>query len=331
MGGFSDPILDGTGNLTTRAQEQSPNYQTGVSGWIIRQDGTVEFNSGTFRGTVTASTFLGTNFVINASGAFFYSGTPAAGNLIASIASAAGTDAYGNAYPQGFMADQGGKIIAYKQGTSQTAYASLDTTFQSLGLLMQPNTARYPVTGSISCDDGLGGGGTPELVMGPPRASGQTAPILLMSGSSVDGTVPEKVTIKSTVYNPTGFTQATGTIMADTGWTALTLAAPYERKTGFHTPAYNVLSGGLVKLRGGLDKSTAAALVTGEIPFTLPGSAGKIWPLAQESFICGAESGSAGQTVRLDLGTNGAATIVFNQTGYTPHWLSLDGIVYSLV
>lgn len=51
--------------------------------------------------TFTGSTFNGTNFVINSSGAFFYSGTPAAGNLIHSIANSAGTDAQGNAYLAG--------------------------------------------------------------------------------------------------------------------------------------------------------------------------------------------------------------------------------------
>ena len=80
---------------------RSPNYVAGSTGWTINQDGSVEFNNGTFRGTVTAGTFQGTDFVINSSGAFFYSGTPAAGNLIASIASVAGTDAFGNAYLQG--------------------------------------------------------------------------------------------------------------------------------------------------------------------------------------------------------------------------------------
>jgi hypothetical protein len=51
--------------------------------------------------TFTGSIFQGTDFVINSSGAFFYSGTPAAGNLILSIAQAAGTDAHGNTYPGG--------------------------------------------------------------------------------------------------------------------------------------------------------------------------------------------------------------------------------------
>ena len=75
---------------------RSPNYAAGVSGWTINQDGSAEFNNLTIRGT-----FNGTNFVINSSGAFFYNGTPAAGNLIASIASASGTDSHGNTYLAG--------------------------------------------------------------------------------------------------------------------------------------------------------------------------------------------------------------------------------------
>jgi hypothetical protein len=49
-------------------------------------------------------TITGTDYIINSSGAFFYSGTPALGNLIASITQAAGTDAFGNAYYTGFCA-----------------------------------------------------------------------------------------------------------------------------------------------------------------------------------------------------------------------------------
>lgn len=94
-----NPIVGGT---TLRIPAiQSPDYVTGVSGWTINIDGTVEFNSGTFRGTVTAGTFAGTNFVINSAGAFFYSGTPALGNMVLSIASSAGIDSFGNAYVRG--------------------------------------------------------------------------------------------------------------------------------------------------------------------------------------------------------------------------------------
>ena len=50
--------------------------------------------------TITGSTFEGSDFIINAAGAFFYSGTPAANNLILSItpSTIGGTDSFGNKY-----------------------------------------------------------------------------------------------------------------------------------------------------------------------------------------------------------------------------------------
>lgn len=51
--------------------------------------------------TITGTVFNGTDFVINANGAFFYSATPAFGNLVISLAIAAGTDAQGNNYLSG--------------------------------------------------------------------------------------------------------------------------------------------------------------------------------------------------------------------------------------
>jgi hypothetical protein len=98
--GWDDPVVGGV--ALRRAAIRSPNYVAGTTGWTINQDGSVEFNNGTFRGTVTAGTFQGTDFVVNSAGVFFYSGTPAAGNLIASIASVAGTDSFGNHYVPGF-------------------------------------------------------------------------------------------------------------------------------------------------------------------------------------------------------------------------------------
>ena len=102
--------------MLRRAAIQSPNYVPGTSGWTIKQDGSVEFNNGTFRGTLTAATFLGTNFIINTSGAFFYSGMPAAGNLIASIAAVSGTDAFGNAYLAGVTSYNGALVAQLAAG-----------------------------------------------------------------------------------------------------------------------------------------------------------------------------------------------------------------------
>ena len=95
MTGFTHDIAGGGGNLIVTSL-QSPNYAPGSAGWQVRKDGSAEFNNLTIRGT-----FNGTDFIINATGTFFYSGAPAAGNLIASIASAAGTDVFGNVYNAG--------------------------------------------------------------------------------------------------------------------------------------------------------------------------------------------------------------------------------------
>jgi hypothetical protein len=93
--GFNNSILAGLGTLI-RTMIQSPNYVTGVSGWTINKDGSAEFNNLTIRGT-----FAGTNFVINSAGIFFYSGTPALGNLVLALTNSAGSDSFGNVYVQG--------------------------------------------------------------------------------------------------------------------------------------------------------------------------------------------------------------------------------------
>lgn len=90
------PVTDQFSQFLRLAFLRSPNYVTGVSGWTVNQDGSAEFNNLTIRGT-----FFGSRFIINSAGAFFYSGAPASGNLIASITDAAGTDSFGNAYVGG--------------------------------------------------------------------------------------------------------------------------------------------------------------------------------------------------------------------------------------
>jgi hypothetical protein len=95
--GFENPVVGGTALRIPAIQ--SPNYVSGSSGWIIKIDGSAEFNNLTVRGE-----FMGTDFVINQSGIFLYSGTPAAGNLVGSWASVSGTDDFGNAFLAGLSA-----------------------------------------------------------------------------------------------------------------------------------------------------------------------------------------------------------------------------------
>jgi hypothetical protein len=61
---FTNDIAGGQGSLV-RNWLQSANFVTGVSGWQIRKDGNVEFNNGTFRGSITSGDPAGQHIVIN--------------------------------------------------------------------------------------------------------------------------------------------------------------------------------------------------------------------------------------------------------------------------
>lgn len=91
---FENPIVGGT--VLRIPAIQSPNFVTTVSGWTINIDGSAEFNNLTVRGT-----FQGADFILNNTGLFVYSGTPANGNLVASIAPSGGTDTFGNSFSAG--------------------------------------------------------------------------------------------------------------------------------------------------------------------------------------------------------------------------------------
>lgn len=117
MGGFTNPVFGG--NTLIRPAVRSPNYTAGSQGWSINRDGSAEFNNLTLRGK-----FVGANWVQNSSGLFFYSGTPAAGNLIGSWAPAAGTDPYGNSYGVG---------LTINSTLGMIYLSATDGTFQSTG------------------------------------------------------------------------------------------------------------------------------------------------------------------------------------------------------
>lgn len=107
-GGFNNPLVGGVGKLI-RDFIQSPNYVAGDTGWTVNKDGTVEFNSGTFRGTLIL-TNAGVALLV-------YNGTPAAGNLVAAISPIQGFDQFNNEYYNGltlypnFEGISGGEVV----------------------------------------------------------------------------------------------------------------------------------------------------------------------------------------------------------------------------
>jgi hypothetical protein len=100
--GFQHAIAGGQGNLVI-SQLQSPNFKLSpLTGWAVLKNGAAYFAD-----VVVSGSYQGTDFVINSAGSFFYSGTPAAGNLVLSEANGTGVDAYGNAYLAGNVAYSG--------------------------------------------------------------------------------------------------------------------------------------------------------------------------------------------------------------------------------
>lgn len=121
MSGWGEPVVGYTAlrnpaitspnfNLANPTASPSPS-------WGILQSGLAYF----FGLVLSGGTITGPDYIINTAGIFIYSGTPASGNLIGSWAGAAGTDAFGNAYPAGFLSTTGiigsdGIVIYYGTG-----------------------------------------------------------------------------------------------------------------------------------------------------------------------------------------------------------------------
>jgi hypothetical protein len=129
MSGFENQLVNAS-NALIRSAIHSPNYVATVSGWSINKDGTAEFDNLTIRGV-----FEGTNFIINSSGLFLYSGAPALGNLITAISATAGIDQFGNAYLENTTvigADGSITQLADKPAGGSGAYGS--------GVFLWPNS-----------------------------------------------------------------------------------------------------------------------------------------------------------------------------------------------
>ncbi len=141
---FENPVVGGTALRIPAIQ--SPNFQSGSTGWIVRIDGSAEFNNIVIRGSTTTQGLI-----------LMYNGTPAAGNLIASIAPAAGTDAFGNSYFAGitsYATDGSGLYTQLKSsGELALGYGSV---FPNAGIIQAIGTGMKitsPYTNTAPNDD----------------------------------------------------------------------------------------------------------------------------------------------------------------------------------
>ena len=189
-----------------------------VGSWAASA-GTDPYGHAYLAGFSITGTYTGSNFVINSSGAFFYSGAPALGNLIASIAPLAGTDSHGNVYVQG--------LASYSPGSFYTQANTGQIQFGS----QNPST-RLNGTGGMSISDATTDGGSPGLFLNAPPVTGTAlAPFMQLSTQSKNLATPASAfiggglpanTVPLTVQGPVtagpdGVSQASFTADAN-GW-----------------------------------------------------------------------------------------------------------------
>lgn len=127
--GFNNDVLGGSSTLIRQAIK-SPNYVIGTAGWTINKDGSAEFNNLTIRGT-----FMGTNFVMNASGLFFYDPSETTGNLVISLTPKAVTGPLGESVPAGLTIGKAADVqmALYRDSTAATGilrYLLNNSSFQ---------------------------------------------------------------------------------------------------------------------------------------------------------------------------------------------------------
>lgn len=145
--------------------------------------------------TNVAVQLLAGNTIINPSGNFVYSSAPAAGNLIASIAPANGTDQYGNKYLSGLVSYGAGTATQIDQGAIDlytgslaAGWTSRATIFISAGGVIELITSAGVITSNNTLDNGAGNAtfGGNVVVSGTLSVNGSSS---TASAGLTDGTI----------------------------------------------------------------------------------------------------------------------------------------------
>lgn len=323
----SDAITGGT--VLRIPALQSPNFAAGSTGWIIRGDGTAEFNGATFRGTVIVQ---GNQAIL------FYSGVPAAGNLVASISPVAGTDGFGNAYPSGYVIFNGSELIKVQSagGPFATPAVTFDTGAGNSGAPGAPGVI-YAI--NIFGNDLLSVSG--------PKSSTDTqhsnVTMTLSSGEISTANANGKLSFNSdsggidfVKWDQTGFNITAGSIKAPTpgssnpptveSWHNLALTAAFQQLAGFGVPRYQKesINGGRTRLSGVLQ--LVGNQVAGTLIATLPTG---YRPTNTIPLLTGNNlSGASGQLESIYIHSDG--TITLGEAGSNGNYVELNGQSFEL-
>ena len=156
-----------TGGTVLRAPAiQSPDYVAGTAGWIIRQDGTAEFNSGTFRGSIAVGSDPGQHFVVNNS---------ATGDVI---------DVYNSSNQLVFSIDASGNSTSFAPGSLGDPYTRFHNGRQEFNNASGFTTNDPPAVYSPSI---AVGGTSLEIYSGSPASGDHPSFLELFGGATSAG------------------------------------------------------------------------------------------------------------------------------------------------
>jgi hypothetical protein len=283
--GFNNSLTGENGSLIYQ-QIKSPNFSlSGQTGWAILKNGNAYFFNVTATGEITATEFVGVNFIIDSAGIFFYSGTPAAGNLLIAMANVAGSDAFGNSYAQGLNFLMGGKqLVVGETGGNPLIYAGTgNANIMNSGALQAIGVG----AGNAEYDE--------WQLLGPQDKTQLDSVVLQMLSSSQDGTTRaiaqlfyEDSTGTPHSYlkvNSAGAIIPAGSITAvqpGTGtpatpavgetWHTAALVNSFTSSVSDQVPRYRLegVGGGIVRLDGTVYTTVGTAEPAGTTMFTLP-------------------------------------------------------------
>lgn len=165
---FNNDIAGGNGALV-RNQLISPNFVSGVSGWRIAKDGSVEFNNGTFRGSITSGTNPGQHIVINNS---------ATGDAV---------DVYDAGNNLVYLIDNTGLARAFYRGGGLAANTQVITGVGTIFFDKIPQTAHASSIAYFPNQSGVAGQMEDVHIQVPSSGAGETFLLDWLSGS-FDGT-----------------------------------------------------------------------------------------------------------------------------------------------
>lgn len=334
--GFSNEAIGGVDLV--RSAIQSPNFVAGVSGWSINKDGSAQFNNV----TVTGGSFVVTT---SGQGVFVYAGAPALGNLIVSIASAAGVDAFGNAYAEGVQAQNNGIV---EVTTADGRFIQLASTAAGAALLLQPPTeAGHTWTRGIVATAYDAPTERPIMQIHSPfdSASGNPEPRAIMDmrgdnntlGGSRFDFVADYFDFSSTNFpglttyqfdaqlRATDPVSGAAEIQHQVGTDGSLYTAPWAPSSPYN-PWFRLLPDGDVEF-GGAAFNAAAAI--GQTIFTLPPSAAGVGyiPAVARTVLCWGRTNNV--VCAVTINTTGTVVLTSMSGSATNHTIELDGIRYS--